>query len=267
MCEGCLTGARETLAGVFAMWQELPRHLGNLTGSLGRSGPRAAADGRPLPGGDVLVLLGPGSEGLSEDELTSKTGDATSLAFELGWWEDEWRSRRKEPAPRPTYLAAAVRRSCGYLEVHARWAADHHEGFEDFTSDLQILHSRLERATGRAREAARANAQCFDCQGDLVRLIDAEGLEEQDVTCRRCHRRYTAAEYSLALRAARDSGLQGWVPVRDAAVAAKRSVETLESWVKRGLVEVACRISDRRHLVWWPDIEARAARAQKRKAS
>lgn len=264
-CERCITAARQVLADVVSLWEELPRHLSALGGSLGRpgGGGRSAGDGRPLPGGDALVLLGPGSPGWAEDEETTRDSDPPSVAFDLGWWEADWREHRGDGAARPARLAAAVFRSAGYLEVHTRWAAEQHVGFPDYVHDLALLFGRLERATGRARAEARANAACFDCGGQLVRLDKEEGLED-DVTCQRCRRVYTPAEYALALRATRDSGLSGWVTVRDAAAAASRSVETLESWVKRGLVEVACRVKDHRHLVWWPDVEARASRSSRR---
>lgn len=294
-CESCLTDARELLAGIVTLWLELPVHLAQLRGSLNSGGSRGAADGRPLLGGDVLVLLGAGSPGYAEDEKTTRDGDPPSVAYELGWWEADWRERRGDLPAEPVRLAKALRRSAGYLEVHARWAAREHPGFADFHQDLSRLHELLERATGRARAAAHANAACFDCGGQLVRplveqlvvqwwLPHAVGpVREQDVRfatgpmeveddrdqspiveCRVCRRRYTPAEYALALRATSDSGLQGWVTVADAAAGARRSVETLESWVKRGLLEVACRVRDRRHLVWWPDVEARTRRARRR---
>ena len=61
-CEHDLTRARELLAGIVLMQAELPRHLGHLRGST-YDNDRPSSNGQPLPGGDILVLLGPGSTG------------------------------------------------------------------------------------------------------------------------------------------------------------------------------------------------------------
>lgn len=261
-CETCLTETRTLLSGIVTMYDELPRHLARLGSGLGGSGRRSE---RALPGGDALVLLGAGSEGLAEDGTTTHDGDLASVSFELGWWAAEWQGRREELRPLGSRPSTVVHNAAAYLDVRARWAADEHPGFADFTDDLRRIHTALEHATGRSRKAARANASCFDCKGQLVRRVDPRtGLEDEHVTCDRCHRRYTPAEYALALRSAYDSGLQGWVPIADAAKATKRSLKTVESWIHRGLVDVACRLSDRRQVVWWPHVDARARRAPRR---
>jgi hypothetical protein len=68
-------------------------HLGHLRGAAG-GGAKPAVDGRPLPGGAVLVLLGPGSEGLAETGETTRDGDPSSVAFELTWWAKNWKEIR-----------------------------------------------------------------------------------------------------------------------------------------------------------------------------
>ncbi len=94
-CERCLATAQAHLAGIALMYDELPTHLGHVRGqALG--GQRGGTDGPPLPGGDVLVLLGPGSQGLAEDGTTTRDADPTSVAFELGFWAKDWRETRGE---------------------------------------------------------------------------------------------------------------------------------------------------------------------------
>lgn len=266
-CDGCLTRALEHLAGIRLMFDELPAHLARLR-SAGGDGRRGGTDGAPLPGGDVLVLLGPGSEGLLDDETTARGGDATSVAFELGWWEQEWRERLADPVrQRPRSTRTVVHDAAGYLERKSRWAATSHPGFPQFEDDLRRLHVRLERATGRYRSPVPVAASCFDCGGVLERRIDARGLEERDATCRRCRRSYTPAAYTLALAARRQegvAGLTGWVTVPAAAAAAGRSVRTLRPWVQKHEVPVACRVADRRLLVWFPEVKELLDRTRRR---
>ncbi|MGZ4610020.1 MAG: hypothetical protein ACXV2H_07170 [Actinomycetes bacterium] len=169
VCEKCLTGARELLSGIVTMYfEDLPSHLGQPRGTGYDSDRPAAADGRPLPGGDVLVLLGPGSEGWSDDAETNRAGDATSVSFELGYWEQAWRDARRDPAPLSHRPDVVVRQAAKYLEVHARWAANTHPAFADFIRDIRALHQRLERATGRAERLIRAEAECFTCGADAL---------------------------------------------------------------------------------------------------
>jgi hypothetical protein len=298
-CEACITHARQLLADIVSLYGELESEVGLSRGSS-LNDRRSSGDGRPLPGGDALVLLGPGSQGLDEDGVTSRDGDATSVAFELGFWETEWRRARHDQPGRPVRLRGVVRRAGGYLEIHSRWAAQQHPGWVAYVADLRAIAARLERATGRARAASKANASCFDCGGTLVRRLKTVTVEQwwlpgavgplpkllrwtgeidaTDVTCDRCRRAYTPAEYALALRAAGSSGLQGWVTISDAAKVTRRSVDTLKSWTRSrddegpGLVSTCCVVAwtpdgrpvQGRQLVWWPDVEKRADRAQRR---
>lgn len=68
-CESCLNDLRCTLAGIVLLWRELPAHLRTVSGS-GLGGATGGSDGRPLPGGQALALLGPGSAGGSARRLT-----------------------------------------------------------------------------------------------------------------------------------------------------------------------------------------------------
>lgn len=256
-CEQCITDARALLSGIVTMWAELPQHLGHIAGRS-NSGP-VTSDGRPLPGGDILVLLSGGSEGLSEDGTTSKDNDAPSVSFDLGWWAMAWSTDRDEFIKFGHSPARIIERASGYLETRTRWAAEHCDGWEQYVADLKRLHERLERATGRSEATVRANADCFDCGGQLVRKDTATGLSDL-VTCRRCHRTYTTEQYALALRAAQEGEHEAWVPIKDAAIGARVSVDQLKKWIKREDVEAACRTSDGRQVVWWPSVVARLRR-------
>lgn len=211
----CLQTAREHLSGIRSLYDDLGSHLGHLRGPrLGCSSP-SASDGRPLPGGDVLALLGPGSRGDSEDGHTTKDGDPVSVAYELTWWAEDWADRFGDQATdvRPRTPAAQMRQALAYLERRMRQASRHHPAFAQFAGDLRTLHRALERASALIRTPARPEAACFDCGGQLiVGLVETTvvqgdrswtGLVEEDpphITCERCHRGYTPAAYALARR-------------------------------------------------------------------
>jgi hypothetical protein len=272
-CEKCLTRAREQLAGISLMYDELPKHLRIVTGSNWGQGSRGGSDGRPLPGGDVLALLGPGHEGLREDGLTSRDSDPVSVAYELSWWAEEWQDTRGERATdaRPRNVRAVVRQSVGYLERHARWAAEHHPGFARYATDLRQLHSRLEHATGRAGRREIAEAECFDCGGNLIHALDEKvGYDLDAWTCQRCGSTYDWNRYLLALRAHLQAHpAQGWSLPEHVALTLGASAKTVRSWASRGVVAAACLVGDRRLRVWFPEVAAeheRRLEAERRRA-
>jgi ribosomal protein S27AE len=269
-CERCLTRTRELLAGIALMYDELPRHLGQVRAQVYDSDRPSAADGRPLPGGDVLVLLGGGSEGLSDTGETAREGDAVSVAYSLGWWHEEWQDRRGERAAdrRPRSSRAVVRQAVGYLERLSRWAAQQHPGFDEYADDLRLLHARMERATGRSQRPERAEAECFTCGADaLVRQVTDAGLA--DVwTCGRCGAAYDWNRYLLACRAKVEDGRQllatvGWGTVSQVAAAVGVPVATARKWAQRGVVASCCLVETGEQLVWYPDADARAARSRR----
>lgn len=284
-CESCLIETRDLLSGIELMYLELPSHLGHLHGSL-TYGARSN-DGHPLPGGDVLVMLAGGSEGLRDAADTVRDGDPPAIEFELGWWALGWSDRRQEQANDTALLLLAgsptrqVVRAVAYLSGHCRWAARNHDGFATFHADMRRLHQRLEHATGRGLPVEKANADCFDCGGALIRTANRHTgvLDDQSpVTCRDCGQEYDPARYRLALKEAWEKHIQGWVPLTTAASLSGRSVETVETWAKRGQVTTSCRVEDGRKLVWWPDLQdrlevleqarvLRAARLAEREAS
>lgn len=265
-CERCLTRAREVLAGIALMYDELPRHLGHVASQRYDADRPAAEDGRPLPGGDVLVLLGAGSEGLDEDGKTSKDGDPVSVAFELDWWRRDWQDTRRETVDdvRPRSPRAVVHDAVGYLERMTRWAAQQHAAFDEYAEDLRTLHRRLERATGRVEAVERAEAECFQCGADaLVRKQTDAGLEDR-WTCGRCGETYDWPRYLLACRARVEDGQRvlrdvGWGTMVQVAAAVGVRHDTLRKWAQRLQVTTCCLVDSQQQLVWFPDAEDRAA--------
>lgn len=269
-CGRCLRSAGETLAGVRLMFDELPDHVGHVRAQRYDADVPSAADGRPLPGGEVLVLLGKGSEGLAENGKTSRDGDPPSVSYELAWWANAWAEARGEAAPvRDEWPARRqVHAAFAYLDVFTRWAAQQHPAFGQYAADLHQLHARLERATGRAEFVEHAEAECFTCGSDaLVRKQTDKGLDDH-WTCGRCGRRYSWPEYILALRARLEDGRDqlrgvGWGTVRQVAAATGSEVATVRKWAQRGLVATCCLVESQEQLVWYPDADARAERSRR----
>jgi len=270
VCGRCVARAAEHLSGIALLYDRLTLlrgHLRSATGSRLSPGPRGAGDGRPLPGGDLVALLGKGSEGLAEDGETTKDNDPISVAYELGWWERDWRERRRQPPPR-TGLSASreLHAAVAYLQDGHRWAALSHPAFDEYARDLRRIHEGLERAALLVRQPEKAAASCFDCGGDLVRPVTRDGLEvEGRVVCQQCGSSYGPQRYLLALAARRQSGLDGWVPYRAAAKAAQRPVATLWSWVQRLHVPAVCRVEDGTVLVWYPAVAERVRESARRR--
>jgi hypothetical protein len=201
-CERCLTRTRELLSGIVTMWAELPAHMGPKGTGLDKGTP-ASPDGRPLIGGDALVLHAGGGVGFAHDPDVHRDADPPSVAHALSTWEDDWRHTRGDAAAivgggrggvGPTIRAAAK-----YLEVHSRWAANSHPAFDEYASDLQALHARLEAVPDRSARRIVADADCFECGGELERKLTDAGYDDQ-FTCCRCGRRYTWQGYLLALQ-------------------------------------------------------------------
>ena len=276
-CESCLTGSRETLAGILLMWDELGSHLGHIRGaSYDRDRP-GADDGRPLPGGTVAVLSGPGSTGTAARRLTTSEQEAGMSGREHGAdnlptdgysthgaltsWESDWRETAGHEIPKSAgSLAAQTRRAAGYLEIHAFWAARKHPAFPEYVTDLRDLHAALEQATGRSRRQVRAEAECFGCGQDaLVREITDTGYAD-DWTCQRCGETYSWERYLLALRARLEQREDdAWGLPAQVAYTLGVLPRTVRGWCERGLVAVACRVGDRRMRVSWRDAHERGA--------
>lgn len=264
----CLATARDLLSGIVTMYfEDSPRQLGQLRGVAYDHDRPSAADGRPLPGGDLLVLLGPGSQGLAEDGLSTRDDDPASVAFDLGFWEARWRETRKEARRQSHRPKVVVRQAAAYLEIHARWAAREHPGFADYLDDLRMLHERLERATGRFSRPVRAEAECFGCGADaLVRELTERGYADL-WTCQRCGETYDWTRYLLALSGRlQESDVPGWGLPEQVGYVLGVNPRTVKSWAERGQVSTAClREGDPRIRVWWDDARERAAELEERR--
>lgn len=230
-CWSCINRARRDLVAVWDLVAMLPEHaLQSAT-----NGHLSAAE--PIPGGDAIVMLGRGSEGLSEDGSTN-TGDPEPPAWILGWWEEIWREALALGSKRPVWQRRADRTIATahlFLNEHLDWAAQYHAGFHVFARDIGGMRRHLE-ALLRAGDGPQEGVSCFECGSTLERQyrapracscpprpvlrLDRELWEQNHAAhdqgglvdpepdsgwhCLRCRREYSAGEYRLAVSAAYD---------------------------------------------------------------
>lgn len=237
-CWLCIGQARRDLIAIVDLVAMLPaRALYTAT-----NGRLTAAE--PIPGGDALVMLGRGSEGLSEDGSTN-TGDPEPPAWVLGWWEEIWREALALGSRRPVWQRPADRTIADayvFLGEHLDWAANYHAGFQLFARDVGGTRRHLE-AVLHAGDAPMDGVSCFECGSTLQREYrapractcpprphcdhrtsadcprrlweqihaghDQGGLRDPDPDagwrCPRCRRDYSAGEYRLAVTTAYDA--------------------------------------------------------------
>lgn len=142
-----------------------------------------------LPGGDLLVLLGPGAP-----TGAGHPSDPMPVLHTLATWVRDWAETRGEdtlPLPDPGDL-------CGWLSQRAGWAASYHDAFDEFARDLRQVVTALEDATG-AGDRPETGAPCLSCQALLVRDHDDRLGRGDGWQCPRCRRTYDPVQYGLAV--------------------------------------------------------------------
>lgn len=212
-CRACVADVRGHLVEIPHAYRRLPDLLDQLRSNAPQPGRGRAAE-RPMPGGDVLVMLAAGSSGLAarwrtrdadragraHDEppqgADSRRNDTPSVAYELARWVETWWLARRETEP----VRLDVDTAAHWLRERLPWAAAHHRGFAEFALDMRRLRHRIEVVAGLDDRPERAGVPCFDCGGDLERPYGHHGRED-DWTCRVCRRVYDQVAYLLAVRA------------------------------------------------------------------
>jgi len=210
-CTPCLHRTRIDLNAIVDGYALLPRYLhayATASPGSGEGGSRNAET--PLMGGDVLSLIGYGSDGYNAamqralDEAdpmrtpepsVERPSDTPSILFELERWEADWRSCRGVGA---AMTKATISNVTSYLHANLGWAAAEHPAFDDFAGDMRRLRGHVDRALGRIDRPMFANCGCIDCGERLARRWTTSGLED-DWTCLGCRRTYTESDYYLAV--------------------------------------------------------------------
>lgn len=237
-CINCLNRARNNLSAIVelaALGEERLDGWPAVSPGSPRDGSRSHE--RPLPGGDLLVMLSDGSEGRSEPDALFQD-DPESLTYMLGSWEDDWRQIRGESA---APAKATIANTADYLNERLGWAAQHHPAFDEFATQLSKAVSALESGL-RSGDRVERGVPCRECGERLIRRAlpkrdcahtrkarlmasdqdetvilrqvllaypeDAveharcdQGGYSDNYECRTCGQTYTQAEYWLAVRA------------------------------------------------------------------
>jgi hypothetical protein len=152
-CRDCTASVAQHLTDITRWYRDAQDAVGRRLGSFAPgSGSRGAADGRPLPGGDLLALTGPGSPGYSETGETDKPGDPRPIVYEICWWEQRFRSYFGE-TPSPRVDMRILVRLYELTKV-----------LEQLTLDVEVL-----RRSSRSVAAAQASATRWAVSVELQR--------------------------------------------------------------------------------------------------
>jgi hypothetical protein len=193
-CADCVSETRADLHAIHTAYLLLPYQLG-LPANVSISTVMGIGnDDAPIPGGDVLVMLGPGSAHTRKDGLRFEgdPNDPPVVAFELATWCEDWASHRHEE-----HWPNTVRWCIPWLNARLSWGLDHHPAAQPFVDDMQRIRARLESVTGSG-ERPEQGESCPYCGATVERLWTKHGLDD-DWTCPRCKRRYTPAQLRSAV--------------------------------------------------------------------
>lgn len=172
-CVACRGQARRDALAILELAVLLPPHALH----AGRDAHLVAAD--DIPGGDALVLMSRGSQGLAEDGYTRVSLPTDPPSWTFGWWEAQIRearglepavwmpTNRRRPARTITQASAFL---LGTADVPGQldWAASSFAAFHVLAGDLDTTRRRLEELL-YAGDAAAQGVACFTCGHTLER--------------------------------------------------------------------------------------------------
>lgn len=163
--------------------------------------------------GEAMMLLGPAADPearghleasvatgrVTPDYLAEAVGE-THPVWVLGTWDMLWRDALNHD----TADLVTIEQAVDYLDRTMTYMGGFpHLPFEDFAHDLRRCLTHLDSVLHDQAQGDRANVGCFTCGRSLERKLAKDGFEDF-WTCQGCRRRYTYAEYNLALRAELD---------------------------------------------------------------
>lgn len=190
-CTGCLGWCRRSIIRLEQLYAVLPAELIGRSGAASPMDPSGIrADTDQIPGGDVMVMLGPGSTRWHSDPV-----DVDSILGQLDRWEQDWRICFGEAAADDE---ATVSGCSLYLLRRLTRAAQEHPAFDEWAEDLRQMLARLESALRMSPQ--RSPVPCITCRRrGLERVVPRKG-QAYDWACSRCHKTYTWSEYWIAAR-------------------------------------------------------------------
>jgi hypothetical protein len=149
----------------------------------------------------LAAVLAPLRGLTTDDGYLQDNQDELHPTWVLAGWVQDWRDYLQQP----TDLDLTLNRSLDWLLDHLHELAHSTDpSFDQFAGEVAAVRAHLQAVLHDQAQGDTANVGCFDCGGTLERKLVADGFEDA-WTCRRCHRRYTYAEYMFAIRATLES--------------------------------------------------------------
>jgi hypothetical protein len=168
-CPECLGKVRRDLFAIVDLLTIAAEQLDGWS-AVSPSAPKSggSSNERPMPGGDLLVMLARGSWALSNPQraLDERPGDPDPIAYEMSRYEDDWRREQRQPAA--TDSARHLARTISYLDRNMSWAAQHHPSFEEFAGVVREYRATLETQL-RDGDRPEHGVGCFECGTTLIR--------------------------------------------------------------------------------------------------
>lgn len=236
-CPSCIDEARGHLADLIALYAQLPAHA-ILGGSDGR-----LEVARPIPGGEAMVMLAPGSTGGEVAWRTERGEDVTHKHDErrgeieptLMWVSrsvEDWRALKGQTIPFVSTLAGAL----VYLDQHLTWAAQEHPAFAGFAHELTRQVTHLEDVL-HAGERDTTGAPCPKCRRPLV-LDSGDTIDDDRWICKKhsCHQIPMDRE-EYARHTERAKLIADWLPAEDMTRIYRINRGTLQGWASKGRVK------------------------------
>lgn len=208
-CPDCLDEARTNLDEILRMCHDLPSeatHRGVEGEAFVLLGPVANAEARQHWEASVLAgrITPMECDAHDLDDVArwlETADDERHPLLVIGTWSMVYRDAFEHDEPTGRIELA---NEIGYLGRNLTYMGGFEwVPFEDFVRDLRRCAGHLQAVLHDQERGERANVACFDCGGDLERMLGPNGFDDR-WTCRGrgCGRRYTIAEYNFALRAA-----------------------------------------------------------------
>ena len=192
-CIRCQGATRRDLLDIADMYALLPAELQGRAGAATPPEPNGHihGDDTPMPGGDIMVMLGPGST-----RHHGEPANDDSIIGAIGRWVTDWRITFDDhTTEHPTTVADCA----DYLARRLTHAAQNHPAFNEFASDLHKLKQAMEAALRAGPQ--RSPVPCLTCgQRALERPEPRDDGRRFEWQCGRCHRNYTQEEFWMAVR-------------------------------------------------------------------
>lgn len=193
-CVRCLGATRRSIIRIEQDYKLLPIELLDRAGAASPMEPNGDrhGDGDPLPGGDLMVLLGPGATRHHADALYD---DVDSILGTLERWETDWRITFGDGAAKGH---ATIENVTVYLMRRLSHAARNHGAFDEFATDIRDLRYRLDVRLGLHPQ--RSDVPCIICETRTLERPAPRNGRAFEWQCSRCHRNYTQEEFWMAAR-------------------------------------------------------------------